>query len=102
MEPRKTLAEVKEMLERAPAPRVTEDSIKAKIQFVNYQIEEIGSATLTLCFICMRNGFIFIGRSTPASPKNFNAEIGQRYAYDDAFKQIWTHEGYLLREKLSQ
>jgi hypothetical protein len=102
MEPKMTLAEVKEMLKNAPAPRVTEDSIKEKIDFVTYHVKELGPSKLTLCFITMRNGFIFVGKAAPASPANFNAEIGQRYAYEDAFKQIWTHEGYLLREKLSQ
>jgi hypothetical protein len=48
----------------------------------------------------MKSGFQFVGTSTPASPANFDAEIGERYAYDNAFKQIWTHEGYLLRELL--
>ena len=101
MEPSKTLEQVKEMLKDAVAPRVTEDSIKAKIDFVTYHIESLGPSKLTLCFIVMRNGFIFVGKAAPASPENFNAEIGQRYAYEDAFKQIWTHEGYLLRERLS-
>jgi hypothetical protein len=53
-----------------------------------------------VCFITMKSGFQFVGTSTPASPANFDAEIGERYAYDNAFKQIWTHEGYLLRELL--
>lgn len=102
MEPAKTLLEVKEMLKDASAPRVTEESIKAKIGSVTYDMKQLGVSVLTLCFIVMRNGFIFVGKAAPASPENFNAEIGQRYAYEDAFKQIWTHEGYLLRDKLSQ
>lgn len=101
MEPAKTLDQVKEMLKDATAPRVTEESIKAKIDFVKYHVVDLGPAMLTLCFIVMRNGFVFVGKAAPASPENFNTDIGQRYAYDDAFKQIWTHEGYLLRERLS-
>ena len=49
----------------------------------------------------MRNGFVFVGKSAAASPENHDTKIGEYYAYDDAFRQIWTHEGYLLREKLA-
>jgi hypothetical protein len=97
-EPNITLEQAKERLKSAVAPRVTEESIKAKIASVEYSF--IG--TSTVCMITMVSGFKFFGTSTPASPSNYDTEIGQRYAYDNAFKQIWTHEGYLLRERLSQ
>ena len=93
-----TQAEAAEMLETCIAPRVTEQSITDKIAFVDY----IHHATTTVCFITMNNGFKFVGTSTPASPANYKEELGKKYAYDNAFKQIWTHEGYLLRENLSK
>lgn len=97
-EPTITLAEAQGRLKSAPAPRVTEESIKAKIADVDYAY----LGTSTICMITMQNGFKFFGTSTPASPENYDIEIGTRYAYDNAFKQIWTHEGYLLRESLSK
>lgn len=97
-EPVITLEQAKDRLKGAIAPRVTEESIKAKIAKVDYMICGI----TTICIIVMKSGFRFIGHSTPASPANYDGEIGQRYAYDNAFRQIWTHEGYLLRETLSK
>jgi hypothetical protein len=94
--------DVIEMLEQARGPRVTEESIRAKIECHSFHEEHIGAAKVTICFILMRNGFVFVGKSSAASPQNHNAKIGEYYAYDDAFRQIWEHEGYLLREKLSQ
>lgn len=79
------------------APKVTEESIKAKIQ----NSEFIHHSQLTICIITMFNGFMVTGVSAPASVANYDKEIGDRYAYDNAFKQLWLLEGYLLREKLS-
>lgn len=97
MEPTISLVEAKERIAKTILPRVTEESIKAKIASVNYVVHDV----LTICIIQMSNGFWVIGKSAPASPGNFNKEVGERYAYDDAFKQIWQLEGYALREKLA-
>jgi len=56
---------------------------------------------LTICILVMQNGFTIIGKSAPASPENFDAEKGKRFAYEDAIKQLWPLEGYALREKLA-
>jgi hypothetical protein len=81
------------------APRVTPDKIAAKIRDVLYH--ESGDG-FTICRIILRNGFSFLGHSAPASPENYNKEIGRKIAYDNAFRQIWSHEGYLLKEMLHQ
>ena len=57
---------------------------------------------LTFCVIVLRNGFTVTGESACASPKNFNADIGQKVAYENAREKIWLLEGYLLKEKLHQ
>ena len=43
-----------------------------------------------------------LGKSAPASPANFNPELGAKFAYEDAVRQVWQLEGYLLREQLHQ
>ena len=91
-----------EMLSDCRAPRVTEESINAKIDCHSFHVEHIGAAKITVCFIKMLNGFVFVGKSAAVSPENHNAKLGECYAYDDAFRQIWAHEGYLLREQLSR
>jgi hypothetical protein len=92
-------AEIKEILDAKGFPRVTKESIEAKIANVSYSMP---STNMTLCLITMKNGFISHGVSVPASPENFDADIGKHYAYENAFRPLWQLEGYLLREKLSQ
>jgi len=98
MEPNITLAQAKEIVASKKAPRITEELIKDRIAKVDFLAHE----TTTICIITMCNGFKFIGHSTPASSENFDASVGERYAYDNAFKQIWTHEAYLLVDELSR
>ena len=57
---------------------------------------------LTFCVIILKNGFTVTGESACASPENFNAEIGQKIAYENARNKIWPLEGYLLKDKLHQ
>lgn len=56
---------------------------------------------LTICILVMRNGYTIIGKSAPADPSNFNAELGKKFAREDAIRQVWPLEGYTLRERLS-
>lgn len=81
----------------AVAPRVTLDSIKAKIEGVRY----FNDGVLTICVIQMKNRFKFVGWSAPASIANFDAELGKNFAYEDAIRRVRSHEGYLLCEKIA-
>lgn len=97
---------------KATHPRVSLDDMKSKIAAEAYFTageagEALGIPThsaaklLTLCIVTMQNGFTLVGKSAPASPENFDAEKGRRFAYEDAIKQLWPLEGYALREKLA-
>ena len=97
----------------AVAPRVTLDSMKAKIaaEYVftgDQAAAAIGAPVhqalglLTVCILVMDNGYTLIGKSAPASPENFNAALGAKIAREDAIRQLWPLEGYALRERLSQ
>ena len=97
MEPELSLDQAKAVVETQTAPRVTEASIKDKIASAEY----IMHRELTICILTMSNGFMVQGVSAPASVANFDAEVGKRYAFDNAFKQLWPLEGYLLRQKLA-
>lgn len=55
---------------------------------------------LSVCLLVMRNGFTVIGKSAPASPANFNAELGRKFAYEDAVRQLWPLMGFALRDRL--
>jgi Phage protein (N4 Gp49/phage Sf6 gene 66) family len=97
MEPEITLAEAKQIVSEKTRRKITEESIKARIFRVSYIYDD----TTTICMITMNNGFRVIGHATPADPGNYDAAVGRRYAYENAFRQLWQLEGYLLVEYLS-
>jgi hypothetical protein len=81
------------------APRVTPERLEEVIVGCEYHV--FGGTTLTVCCLYLRNGFTVTGESACASPENFNAELGQRIARENAKQKIWALEGYALRERLS-
>lgn len=93
-----TLEEAQAVVATKTAPKVTKESIEARIAEVKY----LYYAHLTICIITMKNGFMVNGQSAPASMANYEAEVGRTYAYENAFKQLWVLEGYLLREQMHQ
>lgn len=101
------------------APRVTpqqiEDCIKSEHYFrasqaaaaashgVNFPLHENDYpelGVLTFCVLILKNGFTVTGESACASPENFDAEIGQKIARENAKQKIWALEGYLLKQRL--
>lgn len=58
------------------------------------------SAVYTYCIIVMKNGYVVDGYSAAADPANYDAKIGQQFAYDQAIKKIWPLLGFQLRDKL--
>lgn len=57
----------------------------------------------TVCILTLRNGFTVVGiNEGPVSPQNFDAELGRRYARENAMAKIWLLEGYLLRQRLHE
>lgn len=80
------------------APRLTPDLIDSVITDCDYWF--FPKAQLTICVLILKNGFSVIGESAWASPENFNKEIGEKIAFENARSKIWQLEGYLLKEKL--
>lgn len=79
------------------APRLTPDLIESKIVKEDYHLL---TDVLTVCVLTLENGFTVTGESACASPANYNKEIGDRIARDNAKEKIWILEGYLLKQKL--
>lgn len=82
------------------ANRVTLDSMIEKIAGEEY-VHPRFSPEVTICIMELKNGFVLVGKSAPADPENFNAELGRKFAREDCIRQLWPLEGYALREKLS-
>ena len=82
------------------APRITPDHIDNAIKDVEYHV--FPNSCLTVCCMTLMNGFTVVGESACASPSNFNEEIGQKIAFENARNKVWLLEGYLLKQKLFQ
>lgn len=82
------------------APRITLEHLENVIVSEQYHVFQ--NTTFTACLLTLKNGYTVLGESACASPENFNAELGRKIARDNAKNKIWSLEGYLLREKLSQ
>lgn len=80
------------------APRVTIEGINAKIATELYMI--VPETAVTVCAITLKNGFVVTGMSAPASPENYDKELGRKISRAKAFDSIWPLEGYLLKEVL--
>ena len=80
------------------APRVTPQQIDDCIVSEDYHV--FPGTTVTVCCLCLRNGFTVVGESACASPSNFDPELGRKIARDNARGKIWQLEGYALRERL--
>jgi len=79
--------------------RVSIASIRAKMLRAEYIHPEM-APHMTICVIEMENGFFLVGKSIPADPANFNAELGAKFAAEDAERHAWPLEAYLLRETM--
>lgn len=79
--------------------RVSLESIRDKIVGIQYLYPET-TPHMTIAIVTMANGFVVIGKSAPADPANFDERTGHKFAEEDAIRQLWQLEGYLLREEL--
>lgn len=93
--------------------RVSLQDIKDQIALVQYctadwlvtergitlaQVEQL--KVMTICLVVMKNGWIVIGKTASADPKSYNAELGEKLAYEDCIRQLWPMLGYNLRTRL--
>jgi len=85
---------------RLTAPRITPDHINSVIVSKTFTV--LPSGKVTVCEITLTNGFTVRGESSVVSKANFNQEIGERVSFENAVKEIWQLEGYLLQENLYQ
>ena len=80
--------------------KVTLEGIQAKIKGETYLVLPDGRTTL--CMLTLENGYTIKGLSACVDAAEFNLDLGRKYALEDAIRQIWPLEGYLLAESLFQ
>lgn len=87
------------------APRVMPKMIDALVASLTFKVHTFEGTTVTVAGAFLPNGFeVATGKSGCASPENFNKEIGDKIAVDnarDAARQkLWELEGYVLKLRL--
>ena len=80
------------------APRLTPDHIDSVI--VDETYTNLPDGRTVICQLTLKNGYTIDGKSACVSKENFNQEIGNKIARQNAREKIWELEGYLLKEKL--
>lgn len=81
------------------APRLSPDLIDSVIKSEQYHV--FPGTTMTVCALTLLNGYVVTGESAAASKENFDKEIGEKIARDNAREKIWALEGYLLKDRLA-
>ena len=81
------------------APRLTPDHIDSVI--VDETYTNLPDGRTVICQLTLKNGYTIDGKSACVSKENFNQEIGNKIARQNAREKIWELEGYLLKEKLN-
>lgn len=80
-----------------PIPdRVTPGEVQASIKKTDYVYHE----RLTICILTLKNGFKVTGESACVSDAQYNQAKGEQYAFEKAFDQAWSLEGYALCDRL--
>jgi hypothetical protein len=77
--------------------KLTVADIHSKIKFSTFSL--LPDERTTVCQITLQNGFTVIGTSACVSKHEYNQALGEKYAYEAAFSEIWQLEGYLLRQR---
>lgn len=77
---------------------LTQNDIDAKIKDAKFTILEDGRTTI--CNLYLENGFTVRGESSCVSKDNFNKDIGEQIALENAKNKVWELEGYLLAEDI--
>ena len=58
------------------------------------------AGTLTHCVITLPCGYTVTGESACVDPTNYDKELGEKYALEQAVEKLWPLEGYLLANDL--
>ena len=82
-----------------PERKLTKEFLESEIKEVQYQRL---SGTITHCTIVTKSGFTFTGESACVDPDNYNKELGEKYAHENAFEKMWMPYGFWLHKALAE
>lgn len=78
--------------------KLTEEHLKGLIADASYH--RLDGTTVTICALTLRSGFVVTGESACLDPASFDAEIGEKIAYDNAVEKMWELEGYRVKHDI--
>lgn len=79
------------------APRLSPADVDAAIKGETFT--RLPSGKCLVCELTLQNGFTVRGEASVVRPENFDQEIGEKIARDDARKKIWPLLAYELQTK---
>ena len=86
------------------APRVTAEQIQSLMDKLTWRYEQPEGTTSTFAHAFLGRFCVASGHSACVSPENFNAELGMKYAREQAEgkarDKLWELEGYALAKRL--
>ncbi|BCO16139.1 hypothetical protein_gp086 [Bacillus phage vB_BceM_WH1] len=65
----------------------------AKAWVVTCEYQKMGTKT-TVCLIKLTNGFEIVGTSACVDPKDFNKELGEKFALERALEKLGELDGF--------
>lgn len=94
------------MSQTSAAPKVQQTRIDALVASLTYETAHVPNTTSTVATARLPCGFVAaIGHSACVAPENFDAELGRKYAKEDAERKarskLWEFEGYMLATMLA-
>lgn len=86
------------------APRVTAEQVQALMNKLTWRYEHEAGSRHTFAHAFLGDFYIATGHNAPISRENFNAELGMKYAREQAEgkarDKLWELEGYKLMREL--
>ena len=87
------------MVAASPERKLTKEFLEGEIERAEYNRM---TSTITHCTIVTKSGFTFTGESACVDPNNYNKELGEKYAYENAFEKMWMPYGFWLHKALAE
>lgn len=69
---------------------ITKEELEQLIQKIEYN----HTGKTSICILVLKNGFEVIGTAGVLDRNRFDAAIGEKYSYENAFNKLWELEGY--------
>lgn len=81
--------------------KVNESDIYAAIQHELTKYVLLPDGRTTVCLLTLDNGYTVRGESSCVDKANYDREVGEQWAFKDAFRKVWPLLGFRLADQLA-